>query len=115
VEKREESLKQAVGEEEQTRIRHTIVAAKDLLARFKQEERNHFLSGSYTQMDIWGDSDEDEEDNEDETVEIVAVTRNNKQVNMDGSGNLDVRMNQGDFKVEDFMDSEDDDEEMVEA
>lgn len=108
VEKTKENMEKAVDEEEKQRLGEKLISEKRLLNEFRQEERNHFLIGSFTDMEIWGDmSDEEEEDDED-NIEILRVTPN-KVIRME---EMKTRMNDRDSNLEGFTDS--DDEEMEE-
>jgi type III secretory pathway component EscR len=55
VEKREENLHRETNKEERKCLQEAVVSAKELLEKNRNEERNHFLSGSHTNKDIVSD------------------------------------------------------------
>lgn len=112
VAKHEENLKNAASEEDKARYRQNIASSKRLLAQFRREENEHFLSGSYKNQEVllWDESDKEDEDDE-ELVEIVGVTQNastatNGVRNM-GASKINQMQNM-EFEVDDFFGDEDD-------
>jgi len=76
VEQRKSDLRDATNDRDRKFLTGTLASAERHLREYRNQERNHFYSGTESPEEAWGDmsSDETSKDDEDEDEEVEMVT-----------------------------------------